>query len=466
MTARLDRSAAPARPASPRTGATSRPFAIAALLGALLPGCGDPSPKAPPAVPAPAAPAVPTATPNIVFIDVAGVRYDTVHGAADRPAALPTFQALAQEGSDFQAAISPAAWETPSLACVLTGLLPDWTGVKGRAGRDRPSLIPVIDTLAETLAGYGYDRAAFSTKAPDPAGGVPRTARLDQGFSTWKESPHGTGTGAAVLEALAERASRAASAPAAPLFLFVHLDATLPPLDEKAPADAARTAYGRAVAAVAPALELTVGAVAKHLPGDTLVFLFSDHGEALGDRPGSPASGRDGGVADEQIRVPLVVRGRGFRKGAVSGCCSLVDLAPSVLEALGLPPAPGLSGTALQPLAAHPADLGQPQFALAWRTGTGVGGRADQTLYAVRSTKAKFVATFSDRPPAWTEELFDLASDAGETRPGAPSDLLAFGKPFADRVEALRGFLGGRKTHLTDPIVVPYVAGGGGPGPK
>ncbi len=207
---------------------------------------------------------------------------------------------------------------------------------------------------------------------------------------------------------------------------------------------------------------MTLGAVARHLPGDTLVVLFSDHGEALGDRPGVPATGRDGAVTDEQIRVPLVIRGSGFPKAVVSGSCSLVDLAPSVIEALGLPPVSGLSGTALQPLAAHPGDPGLPQFALAWRTGTGSAGRAEQTLYAVRSTKAKFVATFSDRPPAWTEELFDLTADPGERKPLPADNAVRFGKDLADRIDALRGFLGGRQTHLTDPIVVPYVAGGGG----
>ncbi len=436
-----------------------------AVLACLAVACGEPSPKPPAAK----APAVPTSTPNVVFIDVSGLRYDTVHRHTGEAPAMPTFAALAREGSDFRAAVAPAAWETPSVACALTGLLPDWTGVKGRAGRDRPSLIPVIDTAAEILGGYGYECAGFVTKAAD-GGGVPRMARLDQGFSTWKESADNSATGLAVAAALTSRPrrARAGEKPPAPLFLFVHLDATLPATDETAPSkpDDVRTAYASAVDAASLALELVAAGVVERLRDDTLVVVFSDHGEALLDRPASPRWGRDGSVSDEQIRVPLAIRGRGFPKAVVQGSCSLVDLVPTVLEAMGLPPLEGLSGTALQPLAAHPEDPGLPQFALAWRAGVGSAGPVEQTLYALRSTKAKFVATFSDRPPGWTEEVFDLVADPGEAKPGPATNPAAYGKEFADRVEALRGFLGGRQTHLTDPIVVPYVAGGGGQGPK
>ncbi len=456
--------ARPPRPPHRRTLRT-RAVAYVALvtLAGLAAACGDPAPK-PPAAPAAPAPAVPTSKPNVVFIDVSGVRYDTVHPGTGPATALPTFAALAAEGSDFRAVLAPAAWETPSIACVLTGLLPDWTGVKGRARRDRPSLIPVIDTAAEILGAYGYESAGFVTKAAEAAGGVPRTARLDQGFTTWKESANSSETGAAVAEALAGRTVPAGATGPAPLFLFVHLDATLPPLDESSipKPDELRATYGRAVAATSGALEATVAAVTKHLPGDTLLFVFSDHGEGLFDRGSGPSLGRDGSVTDEQVRVPLVIRGRGFPKAVVAGSCSLVDLVPSVLEAMGLPPLAGLSGRALQPLAANPDNPGLPQFALAWRSNWGSGGRGEQALYAVRSTKAKFVATFSERPPGWTEEIFDLVADPGELAPAPATDPAAHGKEFAERVEALRGFLGGRQTHLTDPIVVPYVAGGGG----
>ena len=428
-----------------------------AALAILATGCGDPAP-APPGEPPRSGAAVPTRTPNVVFIDVSGLRYDTVHPAEGAPSAVAAWAALTAEGSNFRSAVAPAAWETPSLACVLTGLSPDGTGVKGRAGKDRPTLIGVIDTLPEMLGGFGYESAAFTTRPLAPSGGVPRTAGLDQGFSSWAQHPGNAECGAAVAAWLTRRATESLATPQPPLFLFVHLDATRAPDDGPAPTTGtARAAYERAVASAAGALDPVLRAVTAHLGPDTLLCVFSDHGEDLGDSGQAPALERGGSAGDSSIHVPLLLRGRGFPRADVAGCCSLVDLAPTVLDAMGLPPLEGLSGSALQPLAADVRNAGRPQLSLAWRLFRGEDGPREVTVHALRTDRAKFVATFLDRPAEWTEALFDLVADPGERSPLPATDVSRFGPAFAKRVQGLREFLGGRRTYLlTDPILPGY----------
>jgi arylsulfatase len=82
---------------------------------------------------------------------------------------------------------------------------------------------------------------------------------------------------------------------------------------------------------------------------NTLMLFMSDHGEMLGDH-GMYCQGPY--FYDEMVRVPLIMNWPAQIK---SGVCSsafveLVDLAPTLLEAAGLQPDPGMQGRSLLPL--------------------------------------------------------------------------------------------------------------------
>jgi N-sulfoglucosamine sulfohydrolase len=87
---------------------------------------------------------------------------------------------------------------------------------------------------------------------------------------------------------------------------------------------------------------------ADGLEAETIVFVWSDHGEGL------PRAKR--WLYDAGIRVPLLVRWPGHvPAGTVSdGLVSLLDLAPTVLSVLGLPVPPHLQGQPLLGPAAKP----------------------------------------------------------------------------------------------------------------
>jgi arylsulfatase A-like enzyme len=83
------------------------------------------------------------------------------------------------------------------------------------------------------------------------------------------------------------------------------------------------------------------------LLADTLLIVTSDHGEELFEH-GRPIHQQP---YQEVAQVPLVVHGPGIPAGArVAAWTELVDLMPTVLDALGLPIPPHVQGESLLPL--------------------------------------------------------------------------------------------------------------------
>jgi len=76
----------------------------------------------------------------------------------------------------------------------------------------------------------------------------------------------------------------------------------------------------------------------------TIVVLTGDHGQAFYEH-GFAAHG--GPISDEVMRVPLVIRAPGMAPGLDRQPTQHVDVPPSVLDLLGLPPHPSFQGTDL-----------------------------------------------------------------------------------------------------------------------
>ncbi|MBI1789761.1 MAG: sulfatase-like hydrolase/transferase, partial [Acidobacteria bacterium] len=76
------------------------------------------------------------------------------------------------------------------------------------------------------------------------------------------------------------------------------------------------------------------------------MVVTSDHGESLGDRNFLEHAGIS--VYQDQIHIPLIIKYPGaVRKGVVEETASLVDVAPTVLETLGIPVPKDLPGLSL-----------------------------------------------------------------------------------------------------------------------
>lgn len=94
---------------------------------------------------------------------------------------------------------------------------------------------------------------------------------------------------------------------------------------------------------------------AHGLAEDTLLVYTSDHGDNLGAR----SLWNKSVLYRESTQVPLLLRGPGLAPGTHDGPVSLVDLYPTVLDALGVPPSPEdpTEGRSWLALAARPQPL-------------------------------------------------------------------------------------------------------------
>jgi arylsulfatase A-like enzyme len=133
---------------------------------------------------------------------------------------------------------------------------------------------------------------------------------------------------------------------------------------------------------------------------DTLVVASCDHGEMLGAHNLYQKSV----LYDEAIRLPMVIAGPGVIAGRRSQLASQVDLAPTLLDFLGLPPR-AAQGDSLSPLLRDPNAPGR-DCAFSEFNGNIEGG---VHIRGVMTQQYKYVYHHTDR-----EQLFDCERDPNE----------------------------------------------------
>ncbi len=402
-------------------------LAIAAIAASAL---GDES-AAPAALPV-------SAPPNLVVLMIDTARADHLgYHAYERPT-TPRIDALAAQSVRFMNHYSHSSRTGPAVASLFTGLHPRSHGVvnpithfnaKGTLATDQR-------TLAEILRERGYRCYGVVGNF-----NVSRRFGFAQGFDAFDF----------VRPSRAPKLNRSVERlplqdPTSPFFLYVHyMDphstyAAPPPFDTAfvdpgyaGPITGAHSQLdeivaGTLVAAAPDRAHLTalydqelrfldeqIGHLLDHLDelgvaGETLVVLVADHGEEFWDH-GSVFHGYT--LYEEQLRVPFLVRDPRMAEGrAVDAITRHVDVLPTLLELLGVPAPekPALQGRSL---ASHvrgdgPAPGDGPVYAQ-------VSIKAAKTVqsYALRVGPWKWIER---REPSAGEELYDLASDPGETR--------------------------------------------------
>ena len=135
---------------------------------------------------------------------------------------------------------------------------------------------------------------------------------------------------------------------------------------------------------------------------ETLVIYTSDHGENLGLR------GRWGKsvLYRESTHVPMILAGPGVAADIrVKTAVSLVDIAPTIISAFGLPADPKWPGRSLLAIAAEPDDLDRIVFSEYHAANSPSGG------FMVADARWKY-----HEYVGYNAELFDLARDPLETR--------------------------------------------------
>ncbi len=347
-------------------------------------------------------------------LSVLVVTFDTTRadrfGCYGHPGGLtPTVDGLAARGLRVEQAFSTAPLTLPAHASLWTGQIPPRHGV-----RDNGSfrLGEEARTLAEILAQAGLRTAAF-------VGAYVLDSRygLAQGFEHYDDQLH-RGEPVAIRAAdrvgfYEERAGRQVTDSALAwlgeldaderFFAWVHyFDPHFPYAAPEAFAAPGRTDYEAELAAVDAELARLVGFLGEAGRLDsTLIVVTADHGEALGEHE-EVTHGRL--VHDATMRVPLLFSNpRLFPAPRVvdEGVASLVDVAPTVLGALGLFAPEGLDGVDLRAVAPG------PDRAVYLETLGGHLRSGWAPLFALRRADLKYVL-------APTPEFYDLRADPDE----------------------------------------------------
>jgi choline-sulfatase len=415
-------------------------------------------PQPPPPAPAAPAPGVDLSSRadqlNILLISMDALRYDRT-GFSGHPGGLtPHLDALMSESVIFHDTTAPASWTLPSHLAVWTGLWPSRHGVTNKLGPGkgeemiRRALASEIPTYPDLLIQAGWVAAAFTGGA-----GVQAAFGYGRGFDRYQDDRYFGGFDYGIdpaLEWIAAHRDRR-------FFLFLHgydVHGQFPlPADEiqeirggyTGPLDGGIEEQGRlreqGLATIQgpggkPDLsgvltsedaaflarvydrkvrdaDARVGRFlerfrAMGLMDDTIVAVISDHGDEFLEH-----RGLDHGhtLYEEQLRVVMALRFPGYaQRMDVREPVRLLDLFPTVFDALGLQGPPGVDGRSLLPLLRQErVDL--PIFA-----------ETDYRLFvhhrSARRGTRKLILDLADGGT----ELYDLAADPGETHDLATED--------------------------------------------
>jgi arylsulfatase A-like enzyme len=360
-------------------GRTAAAAALALVVA--LPGCGGGRPH------------------HLVLVTVDTLRADHLGAYGDRRGLTPALDALAGASEVFDAAYSAAPFTLPSVSSLLTSRWPEEIGMVSN-----DTVLPRgVPTLARRLRRRGWRTAAVvSNFILRPAAG------LDRGFAVYDASYPGREAHRDIPERIAPATTDAALAALerlvqdgpGPVFLWVHYQDPhgpyLPPDDlrarfiaaEKARPDAERwlpahdddsgmggiphyqyeaghhdpawyrAGYAGEIAYADREIGRLLAGVASLLPADETVLVFTaDHGEGLGEDDYWFTHGQL--LTDAFVHVPLFVRAPGLRAWRRTDVAAHVDVVPTVLTLLGVPPLPGARGRDLH--AGTPATV--PYFA-------------------------------------------------------------------------------------------------------
>ncbi len=394
----------------------------------------------------------PTPPPNILLISIDTLRADRLGSYGFDAPTSPALDQLAANGVRFANAISPSNWTLPAHISLFTSQSVGSHGIVD----DRTSLSAEALTLTEVLADQGYQTAAFASWVYlNPKFG------FEQGFEEYylQLDPDrislADGGGAFDARRVVDAAEHwLYSTDASPLFLFVHLfdphlgytppppydqmytgeysgpldgtyetaktrilgmNESVPPLD---PADRQHLdgLYQGEVRFVDDQVQRLVQAFEARSPeSGSLIVVVADHGEEIGDH--GSLEGHGWTLYEEVVRVPMIWRfpGGAHQGRVIEQPVGLIDVAPTLLDFLGVRSAPQFQGQSLLPLILGEEASPAPRLIF-----SDSGGRLGIFKRSVRGPRFKLIETRDTGqnlfgvPIQAGYELYDLHADPGE----------------------------------------------------
>ena len=325
-------------------------FGVLVLL--CLSSCKPPQPKA---VPNPL---------SILILCVDTLRADHTGLYGYHRPTTPNVDQFFSEGTVFNNAYSTASYTTPAVFSLLTGLSPQQHGIRILYQQAYPEL----DSLPRQLSRLGYQTAAIVSNQVLTA----EASALDQHFDYYDDTMETPQNFSGLYERNAEGTTDAAlrwlaafRKPERPFLLYVHY---MDPHDPYDPPDNKPVTFSHTGSlafdpeekvkdsmrrpGVTDALDYVdrydeeiayadeqIGRLLKMLQEkgllDSLLVIFcADHGETLMEH--EKWFRHSYHIYEEQVRIPLAIRGPEFQKSRVDELVSLLEIAPMIRSTIGL----------------------------------------------------------------------------------------------------------------------------------
>lgn len=337
---------------------------------------------------------------NLVYVVMDTTRADSFDVVdSETVVKTPNYDKLARKSTTFRNAYNNENWTKPSITTMWSSLYPQTHGAREATSK----VASDIRFLSEELKDAGFVTGAFIANAV-----VSETFGFNRGWTDFNNrSDHNTeGNGSRLYPSAAEWMEEHKDER-----FFVYVQSVDPHTTYDVPSDywknyykgtykgSLGSSFGREQQIVVDNGKLKVSADDLNwikalyrgevtyqdeylgvllnkieelgLSESTLVVITNDHGEELKEHGGM---GHGWPLYEEQIRAPLLMSFAPlFKVGAnIKAIVEHVDLAPTILDALGLPPMKGAEGLSILPLL-HDGigNRQQPFYTVAWsRLGT------------------------------------------------------------------------------------------------
>ncbi len=295
--------------------------------------------------------------PSVLIVTIDTLRADHTSAYGYGLPTTPELERIAADGVLFEKAYSMTSTTGPSHAALLTGRYPRALGVlkNGHVVAEEERLLP------EVFADAGYDTAGFVSSYP-----LREKFGFAQGFAHWdehftiEESSHGSAnykrgrnriaefTAGRFMQWSARRAEK-------PWFSWVHFVDPHSPYQAPEPFKArwpkGTKSWVKKYDGEVHYVDGWLGRLYDHArahagPGGLLFIVTADHGEGLGDHQWM---GHGVNLYEEAVRIPMVAVWEGHLEAGlrVSEPVSLIDVAPTVLDEVGLGAPDGIHGGGL-----------------------------------------------------------------------------------------------------------------------
>lgn len=282
----------------------------------------------------------------MVTIDT--LRADHLGCYGDNHIKTPNIDALAATGTRFEQAFAVVPVTLPSHTTIMTGTYPMYSGMHDFSGN---KLNPQQATLASVLRAHGYATGAIIGAAV-----LDSRFGLNNGFDFYydhfnvrpleeadlenTERP-GNEVMDLALDWMKKNSGR-------PFFIWIHLYDPHYPYNPPAPYNQEYKDHlydGEIAFADAQIGRLTAFLKQAGLYSHTLMALTGDHGEGLGEH-GEKTHGFF--IYNSTMHVPLILKLPGIeRSHTIATAASLVDIMPTILDALGIAPPAAVQGHSL-----------------------------------------------------------------------------------------------------------------------